>query len=260
MRASDCRTDVIRLRKLNATELMYVHQLVGERRLALDHALEVTEVEIRPVDLAEQLQVAVLDAGHVAPREHQRLGEEIALQVRVPQANGLVELRSRLDLLRERLDLARGDEARQRGLGAGVRAAEIDLDDVGEPEQRVVPVVANHVVERDHVAALLQLTAGVEDLVVLLDVLENLDHDAVFGQERGVALHQRVAREVDECALAAGQALEAKAEEAVGDDLDRRAVGIHSTEGVRRWRSKIGWRATKTSVWACSVFTPEYRR
>jgi len=112
MRASDCRTDVIRLRKLNATELMYVHQLVGERRLALDHALEVTEVEIRPVDLAEQLQVAVLDAGHVAPREHQRLGEEIALQVRVPQANGLVELRSRLDLLRERLDLARGDEAR----------------------------------------------------------------------------------------------------------------------------------------------------
>src|SRR5881296_2629893 len=88
------------------------HQLVGERRLTLDHALDVAEVEIRPVDLAEQLQVAVLDAGHVAPREHQRLGEEIALQVRVPQANGLVELGSRLDLLRERLDLARGDEAR----------------------------------------------------------------------------------------------------------------------------------------------------
>ena len=68
--------------------------------------------------------------------------------------------------------------------------------------------------------------------MVLLDVLEDLDHDAVLGQERGVALHQRVAREVDERALAAGQALEAEADEAVGDDLDRRAVGIHSTEGV----------------------------
>jgi len=208
------------------------HQLVGERRHALDHVLDVAEVEIRPVDLAEQLQVAVLDAGHVASREHQRLGEEIALQVRVAQGDRFVELGARLDLLGERLDLARRHEAGERRLGAVIRGAEVHLDDVGEADQRVVPVVADHVVERDHVAALLQLTAGVEDLVVLLDVLENLDHDAVFGQERGVALHQRVAREVDERALAAGQALEAEADEAVGDDLDRRAVGIHSTEGV----------------------------
>src|SRR5438093_884922 len=214
------------------------HQLVRERRLTLDHVLEIAEVEIRPIDLAEQLQIALLDARDVAAREHERLGEEVALQVRVPQADRLVELGARLDLLGQRLDLAGGDEGGKRGLGAGVGAAEVHLDDVGEADQRVVPVVADHVVERDQVSALLQITAGVEDLVVLLDILEDLDHDAVLGQERGVALHQRVAREVDERALAAGEALEAKAEEAVGDDLDRRAVGVHPTEGVLEARAE----------------------
>jgi hypothetical protein len=103
-----------------------------------------------------------------------------------------------LDLLRQQARAREPPDPRGDLPELGGRAAEgLDLDHVGQLDQRVERGVVDEVVEGDRVTGALQAPRGPQYLLVGLDVLQDLEHHLVGRQRQRVPLQQEAAGDVD---------------------------------------------------------------
>ena len=147
-RISAWRTLATCVRVPTNAELREPHELVGEAGVLGDHALDLLEARLAiGRDQLGQRAEAVCRRGRAG--DHGGLGEEVALEaVEAHRAAGLVLL-TRLDLERDQRQPAAAqlvDLLDQRGAG---QRADVELDDVGEREQRLQSRRQAEAVERD---------------------------------------------------------------------------------------------------------------
>ena len=100
----------------------------------------------------------------------------------------------------------------------------VELDVVGERDEAGGPVRQDEVIERDRVAGRAKLPARGEHVVVGLDVLEQLEDDAIRRQRRRHAIEQEPPGHVDEGRTAMRQRVETEREHGVGDDARARLL------------------------------------
>jgi hypothetical protein len=123
-------------------------ELVREARVLHDHALEL--LEGRQIAARREHRQRAQAVGRRARAEQPRgLGEEAALEAVEAERAAVVVLRPRLDVLGEQRDpvaAQRGDRAGQR---LAVELGDVELDDVGECQQRLGARRVAEVVQRD---------------------------------------------------------------------------------------------------------------
>ena len=108
----------------------------------------------------------------------------------------------------------------------GAQREHVDLDDVGEVHQRPQALVEDEVVEGDAVALAREPAHRRDHLLVHLDVLEHLQHDALARQAELGEGREEGTGEIDEGEAVAHQALEADLEEGVDEHLRGGPVAI----------------------------------
>src|ERR1700722_1254309 len=91
----------------------------------------------------------------------------------------------------------------------------IDFDECRKLRERQPRWGFLKVVERNHIAHVLQPAASGDDFVVGLNRLEDFQNDTIGGKRRGKIAKEKVPGAVDECATAVREAINAKKEQAV---------------------------------------------
>jgi hypothetical protein len=101
-----------------------------------------------------------------------------------------------------------------------------------EWQQRLGRRTGHEVIEGEAVSRLAERPACLDDFGVNRDVLEQLEHGQRWTQERGDAVEEHRARDVDEWRAAVGQRLETKIEHRAGQDGRAGHVAVDGTGGV----------------------------
>ena len=105
-----------------------------------------------------------------------------------------------------------------------LQCQQVELDDGHELQERVIVVAPDVVVKRQGVALEGQPSAACQDLLVPGDVLEDLDHDLLWGKGDLVLADEEGTGRVDKGQLVADQALQADVQASAHQDIGRHRV------------------------------------
>lgn len=130
--------------------------------------------------------------------EHHGPCEEEPLEPVEPCVEARIELVVGLDLLRHGQLDGPSQRSREPTQRTALDRGQVDLDDVGVGQQPRARIVDDPVVEGDRVAGLAQRATAGLDLTIGLDVLEQLEHDALLRQRVDRVGQEDLARDVEE--------------------------------------------------------------
>ena len=199
-------------------------QLVRQAGVVADHLLERLEVLVAGLD---QLGQRVEPEGRRGPLGHHgRPREEVALEAVDPELAAVVELLAGLHLLGDDLQVPVAQAAHVLGQLVGAQRLDVELADLGQPQERLVLGPVAEVVEREREADGHELAEHVHQVRVHHLVLDQLEHDAVGGQRQRPEREQELAVDVDERALVADEPLEADVGQRGDEDAGGRLGGI----------------------------------
>ena len=112
-----------------------------------------------------------------------RLAKEISLEVVIAEVQGILELLAAFDFLRYQLDAPATHIGGNGGLARGIGIQEIHLDHIGEWQQADAVRGWNIVIKRNKVSCPAQALAGRDGLRIGNHILQNLNYNAVAGQQ-----------------------------------------------------------------------------
>ena len=199
-------------------------ELVREPRVVADHLLEPVEVVLGGLDQLGQRVEPERRRGALG--HHSRASEEVALEAVDPELAAVVELLAGLDLLGDDLQVPVAQAAHVLGELLGRQRLDVELADLGQPQQRLVLGAVAEVVEREREADGHELAEHVHQVGVHDLVLDQLEHHPVGGQRQRPEREQELAVDVDERALVADEPLEADVGQRGDEDARGRLGGI----------------------------------
>ncbi len=164
-----------------------------------------------------------------------RLGEVIALEQLEAELAADLYLRLVVHLFGQQPDFPgaqRGHRAMQRG---GLHAHQVHLDDVGQFEQRLVPLLeGDEVVQRQGEALLLQFAAAADDFGRDVDGFEDFEDEFLARQQLDGVARQHARVEVDEAEIGAERRLQAEFREDMAEDGGRGGEVVGDLRAVLR--------------------------
>ena len=207
-------------------------EAVEQGRLLLQEIFDGVVVEVGSGDGAEELKLDELVAGDVAGFEHGRFAEKVALEIGVAEVAGFVEVTLRFDFFSKKGDAVAGELFSDALAAFGVEEGEIHLEVVGEFDERAEIGVTKEIVEGQEVAVLTEFAAEVDDFAGRLHGFEDFKNHAVGGHEPRRAEAKRHFIHIDESAGGAGEGLQIKQRQGIGDDA-RRGVAARLEKVLR---------------------------
>src|SRR6266550_2150217 len=119
---------------------------VSQRNLHVDQVRDPAAVQFGLVNLLEDVEVVGSISADLAARDGYGASKEVALKVVVAHLEGLLKLAPRLDLLGEHTSSVSAVLESNRFALGYFDGAEIDLDDVGEIDERLVTRLPGEIV------------------------------------------------------------------------------------------------------------------
>ena len=193
-------------------------EAIEEGRLLLEKIFDGVVIEIGSGNGADELELDEFVAGDVASFEHGGLAKEIALEIGIAEIAGFVEVTLGFDFFGEERDAIAGELFGNALAAVGVKEGEINLEIVGEIDERAQGGIAKKIVEGEEIAVLAEFAAEIDDFTGRLDAFENFNHHAVGWKQSGCAEAQSDFVDVNEGAGRAGKRLEIEEGEGIGDD------------------------------------------
>jgi hypothetical protein len=175
--------------------------------------------------------ICISDAigGQLLALHEVRLRVEPALEQVVAGVVRDLEALARLDLLGQELQTRAAQHLDVTAQAVVVHLRRVDLDHVGQFDERQLVVAVHVVVESDLVAPTACACDGSDELVVGLDVLQHFEHHALRRQRRVHVVHEERARQVDEDWMLTGDRVEAEVEQRVHRHGRGRSVTVEFT-------------------------------
>ena len=199
-------------------------QAVEQGRLLLEQVLDGSVVEVLSGDGAYELKLNELVAGNIARFKHRGLAEEVALEVAVSQIARLVEIALCFHFFRQQREAITKIFFGDALAAIGIEEGEVDFQVVREIDQRLKRRLAKKIVKSEGIAILAEFPADADDFVGGLHAFENFDDDAVGRKQPGRAEAKSEFIHVDESAGVAGEILQIKESERIGDDTGRSMI------------------------------------
>ncbi len=109
---------------------------------------------------------------------------------------------------------------------------QIDLHKFGKLDQRFQIIVVDEIVQRHAVALRGEVAHASDDFRIGVDIFQDFQHDAVFRKRQRCVGGDEAAGEIDECARAADDLVQADFYEGVDDDLRGRLIAVEGARAV----------------------------
>ena len=196
---------------------------IAEGGIGGDDFFELAEIGGGVVELREEVEVDEVVLGDGVGCDEDGLGKEVSLEEGAAFRDGDVELGIGFDLLGDELTGGAGGEGIDFAAGEKVGGSEVDLDEVGEGEERSAGGAGKKAVEGEAIAFGFEGEAAVDEGGIGVDVFEDFEDGGLGGKEGDEAVDECGAGAVDEGGDLVGLGNE---HEPVVDDLAGGELGI----------------------------------
>ncbi len=183
---------------------------VRERGFLLDPLGERPHIVFGLIRCLQKLEVGQPEGRDFFVRKHLRPAEVETLKQGIPHLDRLSSFLLGFHFLREHADAARAKTQGQRALLLMRGQAEVNLDEIGEGDDRVPHGGAGEIIEGEQVPVFLQAAAGVDDLGIRSNVFQEFHDGEVTREQRNIVGEQELPGAVDKGAAPLRQLLKSE--------------------------------------------------